>query len=101
MRVPAIALHCRETLGFTCFLHPPKSLFALHIYISYVAATVFQGYMVLEEGENVTPIESYFFLPWLSKYAEKGGVSFTCFWSCGSLVIVLFIVLYNSVIFET
>lgn len=30
--------------------------------------------MVLEEGDSVTPVESYFFVPWLSKLAEKGGV---------------------------
>lgn len=30
--------------------------------------------MVLEEGEAVTPIESYFYVPWLSGFAERGGV---------------------------
>ena len=34
-----------------------------------------QGYMVLEDGDFVTPIEGWFFMPSLSKYAEKGGVS--------------------------
>ncbi|CAM9401930.1 unnamed protein product, partial [Laminaria digitata] len=33
-----------------------------------------QGYMVLEDGEFVTPIEGWFFMPSLSRYAEKGGV---------------------------
>lgn len=37
---------------------------------------VLQGYMVLDEGDTVTPIESWFFVPWLSKFAEKDGVSF-------------------------
>lgn len=34
-----------------------------------------QGYMVLEDGDFVTPIEGWFFMPSLSRYAEKGGVS--------------------------
>ena len=34
-----------------------------------------QGYMVLADGELVTPIEGWFFLPSLSRFAEKGGVS--------------------------
>lgn len=31
--------------------------------------------MVLEDGDFVTPIEGWFFMPSLSRYAEKGGVS--------------------------
>ena len=30
--------------------------------------------MLLEEGEAVNPIESWFYLPWISKFAERGGV---------------------------
>ncbi|CBJ25617.1 conserved unknown protein [Ectocarpus siliculosus] len=32
-----------------------------------------QGYMVLPEGDSVTAIESWFYVPWLSKFAEEGG----------------------------
>ena len=30
--------------------------------------------MLLEEGEAVNPIESWFYLQWISKFAERGGV---------------------------
>lgn len=30
--------------------------------------------MVVQEGETVTRLESIFCVPWLSKFAEKGGV---------------------------
>ncbi|CAM9119005.1 unnamed protein product, partial [Hapterophycus canaliculatus] len=32
-----------------------------------------QGYMVLPEGDSVTAIERWFYVPWLSKFAEEGG----------------------------
>lgn len=38
---------------------------------------VLQGYMVLPEGDSATAIERWFFVPWLSKFAEEGGVSLT------------------------
>lgn len=38
---------------------------------------VLQGYMVVPEGDSATAIERWFFVPWLSKFAEEGGVSFT------------------------
>ncbi len=34
-----------------------------------------QGYMVLPEGDSVTAIERWFYVPWLSQFAEEGGVS--------------------------
>lgn len=36
---------------------------------------VLQGYMVVPEGDSATAIERWFFVPWLSKFAEDGGVS--------------------------
>lgn len=33
--------------------------------------------MVLPEGDSATAIERWFFVPWLSKFAEEGGVSFS------------------------
>ncbi|CAM9171897.1 unnamed protein product [Scytosiphon promiscuus] len=32
-----------------------------------------QGYMLLPEGDSVTAIERWFYVPWLSKFAEEGG----------------------------
>lgn len=32
-----------------------------------------QGYMLLPEGDSVTAIERWFYVPWLSQFAEEGG----------------------------
>ncbi|CAN0380365.1 unnamed protein product [Ascophyllum nodosum] len=44
-----------------------------------------QGYMLLEEGEAVNPIESWFYLPWISKFAERGGAFDSQGFYCGCI----------------
>lgn len=40
-----------------------------------IAVACVQGYMVVPEGDSATAIERWFYVPWLSEFAEEGGVS--------------------------
>lgn len=68
--IPPLALSLLE-------IKKPRLVFVLvfdPLATTTVRRSLFQGYMVLEEGDAVTPIEGWFFIPWLSKFAEREGV---------------------------
>lgn len=54
---------------------PPDTTAAVCVLVCVRVCVCLQGYMVVPEGDSATAIERWFYVPWLSQFAEEGGVS--------------------------